>query len=37
MRESLLSPKFTKAEDKVGLMIAGHIRPDQMIETEVMM
>ena len=34
MRENLLSPRFTKAEDKVGLMIAGHIRPDQMIETE---
>ena len=37
MREGLLSPKFTKAEDEVGLMIAGCIRPDQMIETEDMM
>ena len=34
MRENLLSPRFTKVEDEVGLMIAGHIRPDQMIETE---
>ena len=33
----LLNPRFTKAEDKVGLMIAEHIRPDQMIETEDMM
>ena len=30
-------PRFTKAEDEVGLMIAGCIRPDQMIETEDMM
>ena len=37
MRENLLSPRFTKAEDEVGLMIAGHIRLDQMIETEDMM
>ena len=29
-----LSPRFTKAEDEVGLMITGHIRPDRMIETE---
>ena len=34
---NLLSPRFTKAGDKVGLMIAGYIRPDQMIETEDMM
>ena len=34
MRENLLSPRFTKVEDVVGLMITGHIRPDQMIETE---
>ena len=33
----LLNPRFTKAEDEVGLMIAGHIRPDQMIEAEDMM
>ena len=37
MGENLLSPRFTKAEDEVGLMIAGHIRPDQVIETEDMM
>ena len=37
MREKLLNPRFTKAEDKVGLMIAGHIKPDHMIETEDMM
>ena len=29
-----VSPRFTKAEDEVGLMIAGQIRLDQMIETE---
>ena len=34
MRENLLSPQITKAEDKAGLMIAGHIRLDEMIETE---
>ena len=34
MRENLLSPRFTKVEDEVGLMIAGCIRPDQTIETE---
>ena len=34
MRENLLSPRFTKADDKAGLIIIGHIRPDQMIETE---
>ena len=34
MRENLLNPRFTNAEDEVGLMIAGCIRPDQMIETE---
>ena len=34
MRESLLSPRVTKAEDEVGLMITGCIRLDQMIETE---
>ena len=37
MRENLLNPRFTKAEDKIDLMIRGHIRPDQMIETEDMM
>ena len=34
MKENHSSPRFTKVEDEVGLMIAGHIRPDQMIETE---
>ena len=34
MRENLLSPRFTKVEDEVGLMIAGHIRPDKVRETE---
>ena len=34
MRENLLNPRFTKAEDKIGLMIRECIRPDQMIETE---
>ena len=34
MRENLLSPRFTEVEDEIGLMIAGHIRPDQTIETE---
>ena len=34
MRENLLSPRFTKAEDEVGLMITGHIGPDHMIETK---
>ena len=33
MRENLLNPRFTKAEDEIDLMIAEHIRPDQMIET----
>ena len=37
MKENLLSPRFTKAEDEVGLMTTGHIRPDHMIETEDMM
>ena len=37
MRENLLSPRFIKAEDEVGLMITGCIRADQMIETEDMM
>ena len=37
MRENLLNPRFTKAEDKIGLMIRECIRPDQMIETEDMM
>ena len=34
MRENLLSPRFIKAEDGVGLMITGHIRPDKVGETE---
>ena len=34
---NLLNPRFTKAEDKIDLMIAEHIRPDKMIETEDMM
>ena len=34
MRENLLNPRFTKAEDEIDLMITEHIRPDQMIETE---
>ena len=34
MRENLLNPRFTKAEDEIGLMIREHTRPDQMIETE---
>ena len=34
MRENLLNPRFTKAEDKIGLMIRECIRPGQMIETE---
>ena len=29
------NPRYTRVEDKVGLMIRGHIRPDQTIETEV--
>ena len=29
------NPKYARVEDKVGLMIRGHIRPDQTIETEV--
>ena len=37
MRENLLNPRFTKAEDKIDLMIREYIRPDQMIETEDMM
>ena len=37
MRENLLNPRFTKAEDEIGLMIREHIRPDQMIETVDMM
>ena len=37
MRENLSNPRCTKAEDKIGLMIREHIRPDQMIETEGMM
>ena len=34
MRENLLNPRFTKAEDKIDLMIRECIRPDQMIKTE---
>ena len=34
MRENLLSPRFAKVEDEVGLMIAGCIRPDKVRETE---
>ena len=34
---NLLNPRFTKAEDKIGLMIRECIRPDQMIETEDLM
>ena len=34
MRENLLNPRFTKAEDEVNLMITECIRTDQMIETE---
>ena len=34
MRENLLSPRFTKVEDEVGLMITGRIRPDKVRETE---
>ena len=30
------NPRYTRVEDKVGLMLRGHIRPAQMIETEVM-
>ena len=37
MRENLLNPRFTKAEDKIDLMIRECIRPDQMVETEDMM
>ena len=37
MRENLLNPRFTKAEDKIDLMIREHIRPDQMIGKEDMM
>ena len=37
MRENLLNSRFTKAEDKIGLMIREHIRPDKMIEMEDMM
>ena len=29
-------PRYIRAEDKVGLMIREHIRPDQMIGTEAM-
>ena len=29
------NPRYTRVEDKVGLMIRGHIRPDQIIEIEV--
>ena len=36
MKGDPLNPRYTRVEDKVGLMIRGHIRPDQMIETEVM-
>ena len=33
-RKPFLCPRFTKVEDKVGLMIAGRIRPDKVRETE---
>ena len=36
MKGDPLNLRYTKAEDKVGLMIREHIRPDQMIETEAM-
>ena len=37
MREKLLNPRFTKAEDEIDLMITECIRPDEIIETEDMM
>ena len=37
MRENLLNPRFTKAEDEIDLMIREHIRLDQRIETGDMM
>ena len=36
MKGDPLNPRYTRAEDKVGLMIREHIRPDQMIGTEAM-
>ena len=36
MKRDPLNPRYTRAEDKVGLMIREHIRPDLMIGTEAM-
>ena len=36
MNQDPSNPRYIRVEDKVGLMIRGHIRPDKMIETEVM-
>ena len=36
MKGDPLNPRYTRAEDRVGLMIREHIRPDQMIGTEAM-
>ena len=36
MKGDPLKPRYTKAEEKVGLMIREHIRPDQTIGTEAM-